>query len=199
MFSGLIQATTTPIKVSLLQECLQLELKRPQSFKSLKEGESIAVDGLCLTLEKFDSQKMIFKLSVETLKITKWTPQKLKNRTFNLERSLTLKQALGGHLLTGHIDGLARVMSAKKKGKSLILKVKIPSSYKPFFTKKGYIALNGLSLTVNKTQNSSVEVCLVPKTLKLTSLSQVKKGDLLNFEVDYLARIVAGLLNQRSP
>ena len=188
MFSGLVEQTSSVFKVSKKEDLLQLKLERPSSFPSVQTGDSFCVDGLCLTLESFDKQSLAFSLGPETLKITGWTPQKIKNKTVNLERSLTLQSALGGHFLTGHIDGLAQVQKLEKKGKSLLLTVLIPGPFKKFFWKKGYIALNGVSLTVNKIKGRSLEVCLIPETLKRSNLSQVKEGDDLNFEVDYLSR-----------
>lgn len=188
MFSGLVEQTTSALEVKATDHLLKLTLKRPSSFKSLQEGESICVNGVCLTLESFDESKMLFSLAVETLKITKWTAEDLKNKTFNLEASLTLQKAVGGQLLTGHVDGLAEVKEIKEKGDSRILKVQVPRRFKDFFWSKGYIALNGVSLTINKVRGQTLELCLIPKTLELSNLSQIKVGELLNFEVDYASR-----------
>ena len=188
MFSGLVEQTSAVAHIQTLLKNIQIVLKRPSSYKFLKEGESLSVDGVCLTLESFDKKNMFFTLGPETLKITKWTPQKIKKKIFNLERSLTLQSAVGGHLLTGHVDGLALVRKVEKKGKSLLVQVKIPSEFKHFFWKKAYIALNGVSLTVNSVQGACIELCLIPKSLELTNLSHIKRGDRLNFEVDYLSR-----------
>ena len=188
MFSGLVEQTSPVLEVKAQLNFIQLLLKRPSSYTSLKDGESVSVDGVCLTLEKFDKKTMAFGLGPETLKITGWTPKKLKNKVFNLERSLTLQSAVGGHLLTGHVDGLALVKQVKKQGESLIVQIQTPVKFKSFFWKKGYIALNGVSLTINELKGNNLELCLIPKSLKLTNLSHIKKGDLLNFEVDYMSR-----------
>lgn len=196
MFSGLVEACSEALKIESYSQLLRISLKRPSRFLSLKKGESIAVDGVCLTLEKFNAKSMTFALAPETLKITKWNKTKLKNKILNLEQSLTLEKALGGHLLTGHVDGLAFVTSLQKKGESKILKVRVAKSFSSYFFKKGYIALNGVSLTVNKKELNIIEVCLVPETLKLSNLDLVKKGDYLNFEVDYWTRIVQSQIAQ---
>ena len=194
MFSGLIEQISPALKVSAKDQNLHLILKRPPAFQNLKEGESICVDGVCLTLEKFDNEKMFFSAGPETLKITHWTEGSLKNKTFHLERSLTLQSAMGGHLVTGHVDGLALVQKVKPQGDSRIVQLQVPKKFKNFFWKKGYIALNGISLTINQIQHNSLELCLIPKTLQLTNLSHIKKGDLLNFEVDYMSRPLVGIL-----
>ena len=114
MFSGLVEQTSSVLEVKAQPKIIKLLLKKPAGYNSLKEGESISVDGVCVTLESFDKKTMAFSLGPETLKITGWTPKKLRRKTFNLERSITLQSAIGGHLLTGHIDGLALVKQIKK-------------------------------------------------------------------------------------
>ena len=189
MFSGVVEQICPVVSLKSQGSLIELILKRPTSYRALKEGESVSVDGVCLTLEKFDKKTMTFNLGPETLKITCWTVEKLKNKRFNLERSITLQSAIGGHLLTGHVDGLACVSYITKQGKSRIVKVKIPKQFTKFFLKKGYIALNGVSLTINQIRGRTLELCFIPKTLKLTNLSFVQLGDFLNFEVDYMSRL----------
>ena len=188
MFSGLVSEKSSVLEVKESESLLILILKRPDSFKELKTGESIAVDGVCLTLKSFDTQSMTFDLGPETLKITEWTAEKIKNKIFNLESSLTLQSALGGQILTGHVDALAQVIQIQKQGESCLLTVQIPKRFKSFIWEKGYLALNGVSLTVNKIKRTKVDLCLIPETLKRTNLSLLKAGDSLNFEVDYMAR-----------
>ena len=188
MFSGLVEQMSPVLEVRAKSKIIELLLKRPEDYSSLKEGESISVDGVCLTLESFDEEKMAFSLGPETLKITGWTSENLKNKVFNLERSITMQSVLGGHLLTGHLDGLAVVKQVEKQGDSFIVQLEVPKEFKNFFFRKGYIALNGVSLTVNELKERCLEICLIPKTLELTNLSHIKKGDLLNFEVDYISR-----------
>ena len=191
MFTGLVEETSPVLQAELKGEIMGLSLKRPSSFQNLKEGESVSIDGLCLTLESFNEEKINFSLGPETLKITGWTLDKLKGKTVNLERSLTLQSAVGGHFLTGHVDGLALVKKIKKQAESLRVQIQMPKGFKKFFWKKGYIALNGVSLTINKTKGRILEIGLIPQTLKRTNLSAVKEGDLLNFEADYISRALA--------
>ena len=188
MFSGLVTAKSSVLEVKQSEFLFQLILKRPDSFKELKTGESLSVDGVCLTLKSFDKQSITFDLGPETLKITQWTNEKIKNKIFNLEQSLSLQSAIGGQILTGHVDGLAVVTQIKEKGESWLLTVQIPLKFKKFIWEKGYLALNGVSLTINKVKQLNIEICLIPETLKRTNLSLIEKGDKLNFEVDYMAR-----------
>ena len=188
MFSGLVAETSSVLEVEEKAFLLKLVLKRPGHFKELKRGESIAVDGLCLTLNHFDEQSMSFDLGPETLKVTGWTCEKIKNKNVNLERSVSLQSTLGAQILTGHVDALAKVILLKRQGESLLLTVQIPKKFQTFIWEKAYLALNGVSLTVNKIKKSHVELCLIPETLKQTNLSLIKEGDMLNFEVDYMSR-----------
>lgn len=176
------------LKVREQDHRLQISLKRPDSFRSLKQGESISLDGVCMTLEGFDEGHLRFSAAPETLQITGWNLENLKGRTFNLERSLTLQSAVGGHFVTGHVEGRAKVKKITKQGESLIVQIRLPKKFKKFFWKKGFIALNGVSLTVNKIRGAVLELCLIPETLKRTNLSSLKEGDFLNFEADYMAR-----------
>ena len=186
MFSGLITATSSCLKAEQKASSIRLVLQKAPEWTNLKKGESIAVDGVCLSLVDFDQNSMSFDLAPETLKITGWTTDKLQEKTFNLESSLSLQSALGGQILTGHVSGLARVLSFKSEGESYLLKVQIPKKFKDFVIPKGYLALNGVSLTANQIKGNMVSLCIIPETLKQTNLSQIKEGDLLNFELDYL-------------
>ena len=188
MFSGLVTAKTSVLEVKDKDALLTLVLKRPELYKGLKTGESIAVDGVCLTLKSFDEQSLSFDLAPETLKVTGWTAEGLKKKVFNLERSLTMQDAVGGQFLTGHVDGAAVVTQIKKEGESCFLTVQVPKKFKKFIWEKGYLALNGVSLTVNKIKKTTVDLCLIPETLKRSNLSIIKTGDHLNFEVDYMSR-----------
>ena len=198
MFSGLVQAVSLVLKAERQSEILKLTLKKPDSFVDLKEGESIAVNGVCLTLVHFDEGILCFDLGPETLKITGWTCGSLKNKRLNLERSLSLQSALGGQLLTGHVDEKAFVKKVEKKSESLFLTVQIPPLFKKFVYSKCCLALNGVSLTVNQVKGLEIDFCLIPETLKRTNLSDIKAGGFLNFEVDYISRPVIQLLKNQS-
>ena len=196
MFSGLITATSLCLKVEQKSSSIRLVLQNPPDWKNLKKGESIAVDGVCLSLVDFDQNSLSFDLAPETLKITGWTVDKLKKKTFNLESSLSLQSALGGQILTGHVSGLARVSSFIKSGESYLLKVQIPKKFKDFVFPKGYLALNGVSLTANQIKGNTISLCIIPETLKRSNLSQIKQGDLLNFELDYLSSSITYLIKK---
>lgn len=164
--------------------------KKPESFQNLSVGDSVLVNGVCLTVEELKNNLMTFALGEETLKITGWTEDSFKNKNFNLENSLTLNQVVGGHLVTGHADGLALIKKHQRVKESLILTLDIPKDFLKFLSNKSYITLNGVSLTVNLVQGNQVNVCVIPKTQELSNLADFKEGESLIFEVDYFARIL---------
>ncbi len=171
---------------------LVIELERPKSFDDIKIGDSIAVDGVCLTLEKFDDLKMQFTLGPETLKITSWGSKNLKDRTFNLERSMKLGDRIHGHIVSGHVDTLGRVEKAETNGEAFDLEISLDQKYFSYFPKKASWAVAGVSLTINDVRLSQERVfvasCLIPETLKRTNLGNLKIGDSINIEVDFMIR-----------
>ncbi len=201
MFTGIVKSVRSVLQVTEHKGELKIQVETPAdpSFSGLKAGDSVAVDGVCLTLEAISSEIMRFHLGHETLKITGWNRQKLKDKKVNLEPALRLGDFIGGHFTSGHIDGMAETLSYTLKGDSLLMEIKVPSEFKVYFWKKAFIALNGISLTVNKMDDNRVFVCLVPETRKQTNLSSQKPGSLLTFEVDSSSRgLISTLKNIRS-
>ena len=194
MFSGIIEACLPCLRVEEQKGLFRVFFKKPSFFQDIKEGDSVCVDGVCLTVETLASEEMSFTLAFETLKKTQWKEADLKNKKFNLERSLSLNSALGGHWVTGHVDGVIEVAQASNKSGCILLELIIPEGYDTFFCEKGYIVLNGVSLTINEVQGRHLKLCLVPKTLEKTNLIEIKAGDFLNFEIDYFSRLVVNSL-----
>ncbi len=177
-----------------------IEITQPKSFDDLKLGDSIAVDGVCLTLEKLVDSKMQFTLGYETLQVLKipsmQASQKLLGKVVNLERSLRFGDRIHGHLVTGHVDTMGVVARSQMLGGSLLLDVQVPLSYQPWVWIKGSICLHGVSLTVNQIQSSSkgsglvISVCLIPETISRTNLSLFTINDLIHVEFDYYAKAI---------
>ena len=194
MFTGIVKAVSTVKKVIPSQGQLKIQVARPivtphaSDFSTLKAGDSVALDGLCLTLENVSKNFFTFHLGPQTLNITGFTVESLKSRQINLEPALKVGDFVGGHFVTGHVDGMAKILALKPQGKSILLKVKLPKPFQKYIWPKAFITLNGLSLTVNKVQKQTLNVCLIPETLKRSNLKTKKVGDLLTFEVDILAR-----------
>lgn len=188
MFSGIVESVMPILHSQELPNAYRIQIQKPGEFDDLKLGDSIACDGVCLTVEAFDSQTMTFALAAESIRILEWKPEKFLHKKINLERSLRFGDRIHGHLVTGHVDSLGDVIKAELDGESLFIDVKVADSILPFLWKKGSITLNGVSLTVNEVEGSVLSVCLIPETIKRTNLGSLKKGDRINVEPDYLAR-----------
>lgn len=192
MFSGIVETCSSVTVARPGAETLHISIQRPNIFNDLNRGDSVAVDGVCLTVEAFDESQMAFTLGPETLRVTGWTPEGVINKAVNLERSLRLNDRVHGHLVTGHVDGTASVMEAVPEGETLRLTIEIPRALKRLVWPKGSVAVNGVSLTVNQVTAETFTVGLIPETLARTNLKALKSGDRVNLEADNLAR---GLLH----
>jgi len=149
-------------------------------------GDSISVQGCCLTVVRKSKGKLWFDVSKESLRVTAGLD---RPGPVNLETSLGIGDKLGGHLVTGHVDGVGVVLKHSKG----LLRVKAPKALSRYIARKGSICIDGVSLTVNRVKGRSFEVNLIPHTLKVTTLGRLKKGDAVNLEVDLVARYLARL------
>ncbi|MBV2170002.1 MAG: riboflavin synthase [Bdellovibrio sp.] len=197
MFSGIVESVMPIVSSEELQNAYRIKIKKPSEFNDIKLGDSIACDGVCLTVEAFDLEQMTFALAAETIKVLQWNPQSWIGKKVNLERSLRFGDRIHGHLVTGHVDSLGTVTRAALEGESFFLDVKVQDSILPYVWKKGSVTLNGVSLTVNELSGSTVSVCLIPETMKRTNLGDLKVGSLVNVEPDYMARAIQRSLEVR--
>ena len=199
MFSEIVEA-----KVNLLEYTpdlheipgqIQITLERPKEFDDIKVGDSIAVNGICLTVESFTENSMQFTLGAETIKVAGFTEAELRNQKLNVERSLRFNDRIHGHIVTGHVDGMGLIQTVLEKSGCKILQVFLPNALLPYVWKKGSICLNGVSLTVNEVHDHLAEVCLVPETLRRTNFSDIRAGARITVEADQLARGISRMLN----
>lgn len=197
MFSGIVESVKPILSSQELDNAYRINIEKPKEFNDLNLGDSVACDGVCLTVEAYDNDKITFALAAETIKVLQWDPQNWLGKQVNLERSLRLGDRIHGHLVTGHVDSLGQVTRAELVGESFFLDVKVADSILPFVWKKGSITLNGVSLTVNVLEGSLVSVCLIPETLKRTNLGLLKPGMNVNVEPDYMARAIQRSLEVR--
>ncbi|UOF01176.1 riboflavin synthase [Bdellovibrio reynosensis] len=197
MFSGIVESVMPIISSKELHNAYRIEIKKPSEFNDIKLGDSIACDGVCLTVEAFDEVTMTFALAAETIQVLQWNPQTWLGKKVNLERSLRFGDRIHGHLVTGHVDSLGKVTRAELLGESFFLDVKVAETVLPFVWKKGSVTLNGVSLTVNALEGDIVSVCLIPETLKRTNLGDLKPGSMINVEPDYMARAIQRSLEVR--
>ena len=189
MFSGIVEALSPVKSARSSGQLVQIEVERPREFTDIKNGDSIATNGVCLTVEKFDDRTIQFALGAETLQITGWSAEKLTSAKVNLERSLRMGDRIHGHMVSGHVDGTGRVIRADEEGGSVFLDVQAPPQLLRYVWKKGSWAVNGVSLTINNvTPEGTVSMCLIPETVKRTNLGSLKAGENVNLEVDMMAR-----------
>jgi len=193
MFTGIISGIGT----LLAQQDSRFVIRAPYKPKSLEEGASVACDGCCLTLIEIDKAKgkgSVFSVGVsnETLGHTTLGDWQVGQK-INLERALSLGEKLGGHIVTGHVDGRAKVVSRYPDGDSVRVLIEAPAGLAGFIAPKGSIALNGVSLTVNEVDGQRFGVNIIPYTLTHTTWGDRQPGDLVNLEVDLLARYAARL------
>jgi riboflavin synthase len=150
-------------------------------------GDSIAVNGVCLTVIAFTPEQFSADVSLETVEHTLLKDLPLGGAV-NLEKALRLADRLGGHLVSGHVDGVAELVNRYNEGRSVRFDLRVPQALKKYVATKGSIAVNGISLTANQVQDDVVSLNVVPHTLQVTSLGEAKIGDRLHVEVDLIAR-----------
>lgn len=161
-------------------------------LSDVKLGDSIAVNGVCLTVVAIKEKGFVADVSVETLSLT--TLGRLQEGArVNLEKSLKLSDRLGGHLVQGHVDGVGKVIEMAQKANGHFIKVQFPAKIGRFIAKKGSICVDGISLTVNEVDNTRFELMIIPHTWEKTTMHLLKVGDHINLEVDLLARYLARL------
>lgn len=194
MFTGIVQATGRIVYREQRDGDLRLAIdarrlaSRVEAVR-LAVGESIAVSGVCLTVVEWQDGDFVADVSRETLALT--TLGRLAvGEAVNLEAALRVGDPLGGHLMSGHVDGVARIAAIEQDGRSMRLTVQPPPALARFIAPKGSVALDGVSLTVNEVGASSFGINLIPHTVELTTFRQAAVGRLLNLEVDLLARYV---------
>ena len=176
MFTGIVEIYEKVLKIG---ENF-LEINRPKIFEKLKIGQSISINGACLSIVNFDTKKMRFEIMKETFARTN-----LKNSKFvNLERAMMINSRFEGHCVLGHVDGFLKFL--EKKGEKFSFQK--PRKFEKFFVEKGSISLNGISLTIANDLEKYFEVGIIPQTLEKTNFQFLQKNDLVNFECDVLAK-----------
>ena len=189
MFTGLIEDIGKVVAARATEHGVQLEIAAPGTAKQVRAGQSIAVNGCCLTLTSRRGDRLTFDLLEETLARTNLRDLR-PNSQVNLERALRADGRLGGHFVQGHVDCVSRIMAFDKKGPDFRLEIELPKEFAPYVASKGSIAVNGISLTVADILPKRFVAWIIPYTKRHTNLDCAKTGDLVNLEFDILAKYV---------
>lgn len=189
MFTGIIEDLGTVKKISKTQITVETKLD------DIKIGDSICVSGVCLTVINYSL--LTFGISEETFKKTNLGELKIGS-IVNLERALKSDGRLGGHFVTGHIDGTGEILKIKKSGNSEIWQFSIPENLSKYIAEKGSVAIDGISLTIAEIKPNSFSAAIIPHTLKNTTLKEKKIGDTVNLETDILAKYIIKQNNENT-
>ena len=198
MFNGIVynKGIIKNIKKSsrYVKGSLVIEISSNISFKKTDVGESVSCDGVCLTLIKILKKSFLFYLSKETLKRSNFKNTKI-GKSINIEKPLFHGKKISGHYVQGHVDTTSRVQRIKIIDRSWYVKFSLDKKYKKFIVEKGSICINGVSLTISDVNNKSFEITIIPHTLKLTNLINLKKGDIVNIEFDMIGKYLNNIYN----
>jgi riboflavin synthase len=193
MFSGIIADAGMIKKVADREGALRLTVATEVlGMDDVALGDSIAVNGVCLTVVEVDGNDFTVDVSRETLDCT--TGLELQGGHVNLEKAMRLSDRIGGHLVSGHVDGVGEVVAFNDIGESWRLVVRAPEALSKYIAMKGSITINGVSLTVNHVSGNEFEVNLIPHTLEVTTLNELEKGKRVNLEIDLIARYVERMM-----
>ncbi len=197
MFTGIVEALGTIKNIRHLSEGATVEIQANDVLTDAEIGDSIAVDGVCLTIRTLTSESFAADISAETLRRTTLGERRVGEQV-NLERSLRLSDRLGGHLVLGHVDEVATISGWKDEGDASLVRVTMSSNIRRYIAYKGSVTVDGISLTVSGVQADAFEVALIPHTKQVTTLGAKRTGANVNLEVDIVARYVETLLNNRN-
>jgi len=197
MFTGIIEELGTVASVEVLPDSIRLAIKGDLVRQDLSQGESISVNGVCLTAAELTADGFVADVMLETLNRSSLSGIS-QGESVNLERAMSGAGRFGGHVVQGHVDGVAEIVSREPSANWEVVQVKIPAELSKYVVHKGSITFDGVSLTVNDISDNTVSLSLIPETLRLTTLGTKQVGDKLNVEADILAKHIEKLIEARS-
>ena len=198
MFTGLIEEIGNVLWIRATERGTQLQVAAPRIAEDIRRGDSVSVNGCCLTVKTRREEQLTFDLLEETLDRTNLRMLR-RDTPVNLERALAATSRLGGHFVQGHIDCAVRVISFEESGADHRLEIELPPDFAHYVAYKGSIAVNGISLTVAEVLPESFAVWVIPHTKRSTNLDKIAAGDQLNIEFDLLAKYVERMLARYAP
>jgi len=197
MFTGIVEETGAVRAVRARGDVVELTIEAGAVLGTLSPGDSVAVNGCCLTAVSVSPDAFVCELTPETLARTSFGPDLEVGRRVNLERPLAANGRFDGHIVQGHVDGVGRVISLERLEQSAVLQVAPPAPLERYLVEKGSIAVDGVSLTVAALRPGAFSVALIPFTLERTTLDGLRPGDPVNLEADVIAKYVERLLGTR--
>lgn len=199
VFTGIIQEKAKVIRVDKRADFSQIEIEASIYFsKGMKIGASVSIDGVCLTVTSINGRNLVFDIIIETLKVTNLADLEVLNLV-NLERAAKLGDEIGGHIISGHVSGVVQIFKIVKSENNHILYLKTSDELTRYIFSKGYVSLNGISLTigeVNRKDNIFL-VYLIPETLRSTTMDEKKVGDNINLEIETQTKNMVDLIEER--
>jgi len=189
LFTGIIRETGTIEAISRKTGSLTIRVKCPETAAGAGAGDSIAVNGVCLTVTSVSGETVDMDVGEETYRKTALSTVSIKEKV-NIEPALRVGDKLGGHFVTGHVDGVGRIVNITTSAMQRMYIIRFPRELAPMIAQKGGVAVDGISLTVGEVREDTFEVYIIPHTMKATTLDDKKTGDTVNLEADVLARYV---------
>lgn len=194
MFTGIIQGRGVVLEKKPAGGGLIFGIEADFDLTDPSEGESIAVNGVCLTARRIVDRRFLVDVSPESLARTNLGRVSV-GKVVNLERALRLSDRLGGHLVSGHVDSVTEIVSRNPLGDFVVFTLKVPAGLGRYIIEKGSITIDGISLTVNQIDDTTFSISIIPHTLEITTLGKMGQGDLVNLEVDLIGKYVEKLLS----
>jgi len=190
MFTGIVKEKGKTLEIAKKSGRFYLTIGTNTALKNKKIGQSVSVNGACLTIKKIKGKKVTFEVMDETLKKTNLKNIK-KGGLVNLEPAMIFGESFDGHIVQGHVDCTEKILDVRKEKSQKILKISFNKKHSKLLKLKGSIAIDGVSLTISKIEKGFFEVCLVSHTLKTTTLSELEKNDIVNLEFDIIAKYLS--------
>ncbi|HIJ79641.1 MAG: riboflavin synthase [Desulfobulbaceae bacterium] len=197
MFTGIILGKGKVVEKRPAGGGMLFGLEADFALTDPEEGESIAVNGVCLTAKEISGRRFVVDVSPESLSRTN-LGRLTTGSLVNLERALRLSDRLGGHMVSGHVDAITKVVERKPLGDFVLFTFQVPAGMGKYIIEKGSITIDGISLTVNSVDEKTFAVSIIPHTLEITTLGELKQGDMVNIEVDLIGKYVEKLLSVKS-
>jgi riboflavin synthase len=195
MFTGIVKETGRMGPVTKRGQSLQVAILCGETAESAAVGDSIAVNGVCLTVVSISPGKLVMDVGEETYRRTSLSSAK-PGDPLNIEPALRIGDRLGGHIVMGHVDAVGTISARREETTQIVLEVKFPADLRPYLVEKGSVALDGVSLTVGRVHDDRFETYLIPHTVAETAFHTRRPGDLVNIEIDVIARYVRAAIER---